>query len=74
MLYKVLEAIEKRLDAVEGKISFSNASNLSSPQLELVQNEDRFNTVRDALKSMHKLDLDKLICTVCVIVFPWICR
>ncbi len=41
-------------------------SKLFDPHLqsELVQNEDRFNTVRDALKGMQKLDLDKLICSV----------
>lgn len=43
-------AIEARLDAVE----------------ELVQTEDKFLAVRDALKTVNKLDLDKLISAVSV--------
>lgn len=31
---------------------------------ELVQNEDRFSEIRDALKHLNKLDFDKLISSV----------
>ncbi|KAH9923367.1 muts domain V-domain-containing protein [Fomitopsis serialis] len=41
-------SIEARLDAVE----------------ELVQNEDRFNEVKNALKALNKMDFDKLICSL----------
>ncbi|KAH6917711.1 DNA mismatch repair protein MutS [Coprinopsis sp. MPI-PUGE-AT-0042] len=47
--YTSVEAsIHARLDAVE----------------ELINSEDRFNYVRDALKALNKLDLDKLIITL----------
>lgn len=73
----VHDAINKRLDAVEGTQTISVGVigvisvwlNLLS---ELVQNEDRFNTVRDALKGMHKLDLDKLICSVSSCQISWL--
>ena len=42
-------SIQARLDAVE----------------ELINSEDRFNYVRDALKALNKMDLDKLIIAVC---------
>ena len=60
----VLEAIDKRLDAVEGSITLWVFFFLLIPTLELVQNEDRFTSVREALRSVNKLDLDKLICMV----------
>ncbi|TFY64076.1 hypothetical protein EVJ58_g2870 [Rhodofomes roseus] len=41
-------SIEARLDAVE----------------ELVQNEDRFNEVKNGLKALNKMDFDKLICSL----------
>ncbi|PCH33162.1 hypothetical protein WOLCODRAFT_93032 [Wolfiporia cocos MD-104 SS10] len=41
-------SIEARLDVVE----------------ELIQNENRFNDVKNALKSLHKMDFDKLICSL----------
>ncbi|OCH88996.1 hypothetical protein OBBRIDRAFT_888728 [Obba rivulosa] len=41
----IQEAIESRLDVVE----------------ELIQTEERFNEVKEALKTLNKLDLDKLI-------------
>lgn len=36
---------------------------------ELVQNEDRFTEVKNALKMLNKLDLDKLISSVCMRTF-----
>jgi DNA mismatch repair protein MSH4 len=45
----VQPSIHARLDAVE----------------ELINSEDRFNYVRDALKALNKMDLDKLIIAVC---------
>ncbi|KAI0727611.1 muts domain V-domain-containing protein [Fomitopsis betulina] len=44
----IQDSIEARLDAVE----------------ELVQNEDRFNDVKNALKGLNKMDFDKLICSL----------
>ena len=37
---------------------------------ELVQSEDRFTEVKDALKQLCKVDLDKLISSVCVYIKP----
>ncbi|KAM5542142.1 hypothetical protein V8D89_004015 [Ganoderma adspersum] len=44
----VKSALEARLDVVE----------------EFIQTEDRFSDVKDALKSLNKLDFDKLICSL----------
>lgn len=41
-------SIEARLDVVE----------------ELIQSEDRFNEVKNALKTFNKMDFDKLICSL----------
>lgn len=41
-------AIDARLDSVE----------------ELVQAEDKFNSIKDALRTVNRLDLDKLISSV----------
>lgn len=37
--------------------------------VELIQTEDRFNEVKNAMKPLSKLDLDKLISSVRIIVF-----
>ncbi|PIL30772.1 hypothetical protein GSI_06940 [Ganoderma sinense ZZ0214-1] len=47
-MFPVKSALEARLDVVE----------------ELIQTEDRFSDVKDALKSLNKLDFDKLICSL----------
>jgi hypothetical protein len=34
--------------------------------VELVQSEDRFTDVKDALKTLNRMDFDKLVASVCL--------
>ena len=58
-------SIDARLDVVEGKKSLliqlfvANVENT-----EFINAEDRFTCVRDALKTLNKMDFDKLIVSV----------
>jgi hypothetical protein len=57
-----------RLNVVEGEIGHQQHPWLPlTPmlRLELVQSEDRFSAVRDAMRKLAKLDFDKLISSVC---------
>lgn len=59
-------AIDARLDVVEGQalLTYELYQVTDSTLTELVQTEERFHEVKDALKTMHNLDFDKLISSV----------
>jgi hypothetical protein len=58
-------AIDARLDVVEGKCYITLLENkILIGGIELVQTEERFTDIRDALKALNKMDFDKLIASV----------
>lgn len=58
-------AVDARLDVVEGNyIDFSPTDSLYRNSVEFVQSEDKFTEVRDGLKTLNKMDFDKLIASV----------
>ena len=59
-------AIDARLDVVEGKSSKRVQEYYFSSDIleELVQTEERYHEVKDALKTLNKLDFDKLLSSV----------
>jgi len=64
----VQPSIDARLDVVEGtvpySICFSVCYNTICACAEFVQSEDLYADVRDALKTLNKMDFDKLIASV----------
>jgi hypothetical protein len=56
--------LEARLDVVEGILGPDLSTLYSFLPLELVQSEDKFTKIKDALKPLCKVDLDKLISAV----------
>lgn len=61
----VQAAIEARLDVVEGQHSSTQSLKIIQILLvELVQSEDLFTEVKDALKTFNNSDFDKLISSV----------
>lgn len=64
-MFQVQSSVEARLDVVEGGyLKTSLACSELKHSIELVQTEDRFNEVKDALKTLNKMDFDKLISSV----------
>ena len=60
-----IEGINDRLDSVEGTVIVTLRSiHTDIRNLELIQAEDTFDSVRGALKVMNRCDLDKLIASV----------
>lgn len=65
-MIKVHSSIEARLDVVDGlnDLKRSRSGHTDKSGTELVNAEDRFTYVRDALKTLNKMDFDKLIVAV----------
>ena len=64
----VLPSIDARLDVVEGMLYQRGPISHAHIQAEFVKTEDRFNEVKDALRVLNKMDLDKLIASVRIIL------
>lgn len=61
----VHSSIDARLDVVEGKRNILLQLLVAKiDNTELINEEDRFTYVRDALKTLNKMDFDKLIVSV----------
>jgi DNA mismatch repair protein MSH4 len=61
--------VQSTLDLTSLKVSTKSETTGSTYRLvELVQTEERFHEVKDALKTLNKLDFDKLISAVCLIL------
>lgn len=67
-LLSVQSSIDARLDTVEGDIGTQESASLllTVSPLELVQSEDMYMAVKDGLRALNKVDIDKLIASVCV--------
>jgi hypothetical protein len=69
---QVQAAIDARLDVVEGSISRALMTVYLKELIitELIQTEDKYTDIRDALKPLNKMDFDKLIASVSFFLFP----
>ena len=67
-LLSVQSSIDARLDTVEGDIGTLESASLllTVSPLELVQSEDMYMAVKDGLRALNKVDMDKLIASVYV--------
>lgn len=58
----MLSSIDARLDAVEGAPRLSLDPSIDSYSIiELVQNEDIYSALKDGLRALNKVDMDKVI-------------
>jgi hypothetical protein len=56
-------SIEARLDVVDG-MPIILLQPLLTMSAEIIQNEDRYTSIKEALKGVNKMDIDKLIVSV----------
>ncbi|KAG8891086.1 MutS protein msh4 [Tulasnella sp. 332] len=63
----VQSSIDARLDSVEGALYMMAAcalNNTNVSPIELINTEEKYNSIKDALRTLKKIDIDKLISSV----------